>query len=58
MPNKILEYRRAGVRDGKTSFGILSRRDPARGSEAVFPRSFSSARARPPVLNKFFRHTS
>jgi len=32
MPNKILEYRRAGARAGKTSSGVLSRRDPARGS--------------------------
>jgi len=27
MPNKILESMRAGARDGKTSFGVLSRRD-------------------------------
>jgi len=27
MPNKILEYRRTGARDGKTSLGVLSWRD-------------------------------
>ena len=37
---------------------ILRELNGTLGSEAAFPRSFSSARAYPPVLNKFFRHTS
>jgi len=58
MPNKILEYRRAGTRDGKTSSaGSLTER-PRSGLGVRLSQSFSSARARPPVLNKFFRHTS
>jgi len=58
MPNKLLEYRRTAARDGKTSSaGSLPER-PRSGLGGRLSQSFSSARVCPPVLNKFFRHTS
>jgi len=41
------------MRDGKTSSGVLRRRDPARGSESAFPQSFYSTQFCLPTEQNF-----